>query len=105
MPATALAGVRLIVGQPGTGMRRVADDIVRVADGSRIVVEVEHREAVLPLVLAGVGVAVLSESWRRLALGAGAVVRDLDAAEVLSVCLIHREGRLSPAALEFCADR
>jgi len=103
--ASALAGVRLIVGQPGTGMRRVADDIVRAAEGCRIAVEVEHREAVLPLVLAGVGVAVVSESWRRLALDAGAVVRDLDADDELSVCLIHRAGRLSPAAVEFCADR
>ena len=105
VPPSALAGCRLIVGQPGTGMRRVADDIVRAAEGCRIAVEVEHREAVLPLVLAGVGIAVLSESWRRLALDAGAVVRDLESAEVLHVCLVHREGRLSPAAREFTADR
>lgn len=105
VPPSALAGARLIVGQPGTGMRRVADDILLAADGSRIAVEVEHREAVLPLVLAGVGVAVLSESWRQLALDAGAVVRDLDSAEVLHVCLVHRAGRLSPAAREFTVDR
>lgn len=97
----ALAGARLIAGQPGTVMRRAADDIVRTARGSRIAVEVEHRAAVLPLVLAGVGVAVLSESWRQLALDAGAVVRDLDSPEVLHVCLVHRTGRLSPAASEF----
>ncbi len=101
---SALAGCRLIVGQPGTVMRRAADEIVRAA-GCRVAVEVEHREAVLPLVLEGVGVAVLSESWRRLALDAGAVVRDLDSAEVLHVCLVHRAGRLSPAAREFTADR
>ncbi|OLF10248.1 LysR family transcriptional regulator [Actinophytocola xinjiangensis] len=97
----ALAGVRLIAGQRGTVMRRAADDIVRAAPGSRIAVEVEHREAVLPLVLAGVGVAVLSESWRQLALDAGLAVRDLDSPEVLHVCLVHRTGRLSPAAREF----
>jgi DNA-binding transcriptional LysR family regulator len=99
--AGALAGRRLIVGQPGTGMRRVADSILRCSPGSRIAVEVEHREAVLPLVLARVGIAVLSESWRDLARSAGAVVRDLAAAEVLRVCLVHREGRLSPAAAAF----
>lgn len=103
VPPSALTGCRLIVGQRGTVMRRAAEDIVRA--GSRIAVEVEHREAVLPLVLAGVGVAVLSESWRQLALDAGAVVRDLDSAEVLHVCLVHRMGRLSPAAAEFIADR
>jgi DNA-binding transcriptional LysR family regulator len=101
VPMDALGGRRLIVGQPGTGMRRVADDILRRSPGSRIAVEVEHREAVLPLVLARVGVAVLSESWRELARSAGAVVRDLASDEVLRVCLVHREGRLSPAATAF----
>ncbi len=98
---SALTGRRLIVGQPGTGMRRAADDIVRAASGARFAVEIEHREAVLPLVLAGVGIAVLSESWRELARSAGAVVRDLASTEVLRVCLVHREGRLSPAAAAF----
>lgn len=101
VPSDALAGQRLIVGQPGTGMRRVADDILRRSRGSRIAVEIEHREAVLPLVLGGVGVAVLSESWRELARSAGAAVRDLASDEVLRVCLVHREGRLSPAAAAF----
>ena len=101
VPTDALAGQRLIVGQPGTGMRRVADDILRRSRGSRIAVEIEHREAVLPLVLARVGVAVLSESWRELARSAGAVVRDLAGDDVLRVCLVHRDGRLSPAAAAF----
>ncbi len=100
-PLAALTGRRLIVGQPGTGMRRVADEILRRAPGSRIAVEIEHREAVLPLVLAHVGIAVLSESWRELARSAGAVVRDLASDEVLRVCLVHRPGRLSPAARAF----
>jgi DNA-binding transcriptional LysR family regulator len=82
-------------------MRRVADEILRRSRGSRIAVEIEHREAVLPLVLARVGVAVLSESWRELARSAGAVVRDLAGDEVLRVCLVHRDGRLSPAAAAF----
>ena len=102
VPLTALAGRRLIVGQPGTGMRRVADSILRVAEGCRFAVEIEHREAVLPLVLAGVGIAVLSESWRRLALAAGAAVRELDCDEVLHVCLVRPAGAISPAARAFC---
>jgi DNA-binding transcriptional LysR family regulator len=97
----ALTGRRLVVGRPGTGTRRVADGILRRSPGCRIAVEVEHREAVLPLVLAHVGVAVLSESWRELARAAGAVVRDLVSDEVLRVCLVHRDGRLSPAATAF----
>jgi DNA-binding transcriptional LysR family regulator len=96
----ALGGRRLVV-VPGTGARRVADGILRRSPGCRIAVEVEHREAVLPLVLAGVGLAVLSESWRELACASGAVVRDLATDEVQKVCLVHREGRLSPAAAAF----
>ncbi|KFU75317.1 DNA-binding transcriptional regulator, LysR family [Amycolatopsis lurida] len=96
-----LAGAALIVGQQGTGMRRVADAVLRAAPGSRFAVEVEHREAVLPLVLAGVGVAVVSESWRSLANSAGAVVRALDCPDSLAVSLVSRPGRLSPAAGAF----
>ncbi|MBB5851177.1 LysR family transcriptional regulator [Amycolatopsis umgeniensis] len=96
-----LAGAALIVGQQGTGMRRVADAVLRQAPGSRFAVEVEHREAVLPLVLAGVGIAVVSDSWRALAKSAGAAVRALDTSDSLEVSLVSRPGRLSPAAVAF----
>jgi DNA-binding transcriptional LysR family regulator len=96
-----LAGRTLIVGQQGTGMRRVADAVRRQAPGSRFAVEVEHREAVLPLVLTGVGIAVVPDSWGALARSAGAAVRALDCPDVLQVSLVHRWGRLSPAAAAF----
>ncbi|WP_414944664.1 LysR family transcriptional regulator [Amycolatopsis sp. cmx-11-32] len=96
-----LAGAALIVGQQGTGMRGVADAVLREAPGSRFAVEVEHREAVLPLVLAGVGIAVVSDSWRVLAKSAGAAVRALECADSLAVSLESRQGRLSPAAAAF----
>jgi DNA-binding transcriptional LysR family regulator len=96
-----LAGRTLIVGQQGTGMRRVADAVRRQAPGSRFAVEVEHREAVLPLVLTGVGIAVVPDSWRALARSAGAAVRALDCPDVLQVSLVHRWGRLSRAAAAF----
>jgi DNA-binding transcriptional LysR family regulator len=98
-----LAGHRLIIGQPGTGMRRVADAILARAAGSRAVVEIEHREAVLPLVLARIGSAVLSEAWRPMAEAAGAAARDLLSEQSLSVSLVHRAGPLSPAATAFLA--
>lgn len=96
-----LAGAVLIVGQQGTGMRRVAETVRRLAPGSRFAVEVEHREAVLPLVLAGVGTAVVSDSWRGLAEAAGATVRALACPDLLEVSLVYRPGRLSPAATAF----
>lgn len=64
----------LVAGQPGTGMRRVADAIVAATD-CRIVVEIEHREGLLPLVLSGVGAAVVADSWRPLADAVGLQVR------------------------------
>ncbi|GAB3882615.1 LysR substrate-binding domain-containing protein [Kibdelosporangium lantanae] len=93
-----LRGQRMIVGQVGTGMRRLVDESgVDVFD----VVESEHREAILPLVLGGVGMAVLTESWAELAARAGAVVHDLEPAAYLHVALACRRGRCSPAAEAF----
>jgi hypothetical protein len=98
----ALTGLSLIVGQPGTGMRRVADSILKATD-CRLAVEIEHREALLPLVLDGVGVAVVAESWRRLAEAVGLSVRALDTPESLDVTLVWEPQRLSPAAEAFAA--
>jgi DNA-binding transcriptional LysR family regulator len=98
-----LAGARLIVGQAGTGMRRAANEVLAAAPGSTAAVEIEHREALLPLVLAGVGVAVVAESWRPLAEAAGLAVRDLETSEALAIDLVHRPGPLSPAGQAFLA--
>ena len=98
-----LAGVRLIVGQPGTGVRRAADLVLAAAEGSRVVVEIESREALLPLVLAGAGVAVVAEGFRNAAEASGLSVRDLDVPEALAVDLMHRRGPISPAAQAFLA--
>lgn len=108
LPATepidiaALQGLSLIVGQPGTGMRRVADAILAATD-CRLAVEIEHREALLPLVLSGVGVAVVAESWRPLADAVGLSVHTLNSDEMLHVALVWEHARLSPAAAAFVA--
>ncbi len=98
-----LRGLPLIVGQPGTGMRRVADAILAATD-CRLGVEIEHREALLPLVLAGVGVAVVADSWRPLADAVGLSVRELASTERLHVGLVWQQSRLSPAANAFLAS-
>lgn len=95
-----LSGLRLVAGQPGTGMRRVADAIVAATD-CRITVEIEHREGLLPLVLSGVGVAVVADSWRPLADAVGLRVRQLAVADALDVGLVWQRHRLSPAAAAF----
>lgn len=98
-----LAGARLIVGLPGTGVRRAADLVLAAAEGSRVVVEIESREALLPLVLAGSGIAVVAEGFRGAAEASGLTVRDLDVPESLVVDLVHRRGPISPAAQAFLA--
>ncbi|MCE7002698.1 LysR family transcriptional regulator [Kibdelosporangium philippinense] len=96
-----LDGQRVIVGQIGTGMRRVVDEMR--ADGIELtaVVESEHRESILPLVLGGVGLAVVTESWAPLARQAGADVLDLEPAAYLNIALVSRKAWLSPAAEAF----
>ena len=97
-----LRDLPLIVGQRGTGMRRVADTIIAATD-CRIVVEIEHREGLLPLVLTGVGAAVVADSWRPLADAVGLQVRRLAVEDHLEVSLVWQRHRLSPAAAAFVA--
>ena len=92
-----LAGQRLIVGQPGTGMRRLVDDIRAAGVELTAVVETEHREAILPLVLSGVGITVLADSWAPLARQAGAPVHDLEPAAAPAPQSGHTDGRADPA--------
>ncbi|MEU5876226.1 LysR family transcriptional regulator [Spirillospora sp. NPDC047279] len=103
LPRERLAGQRLIVGERGTAIRRLVEEIRASGVDLSIAVQTEHREAILPLVLKGVGVGVLAEAWRPLALRAGAVVLDLDPPASIRLCMVSRKGWLSPAAGEFLA--
>ncbi|MFD6972869.1 LysR family transcriptional regulator [Streptomyces sp. NPDC059979] len=96
-----LEGHRLIVGQRGTGIRAYVDDLKAQGIDVRIAVETEHRMAFLPLVLAGVGLAVVTESWADLSERAGALVLDLEPASVQHNVLVSRKGQLTPAAGAF----
>lgn len=96
-----LEGQRLIVGQPGTGMRRMADQVIAANRSSVLAVETEHREAILPMVLAGTGIAIMSDAWREMGRAAGLQVHDLVTDEHLEIVIAHRAGELSPAAQAF----
>ncbi|GAA2823603.1 LysR family transcriptional regulator [Crossiella cryophila] len=96
-----LAGHRIVVGQPGTGMRRLVEQIRAGGVDLHQVVETEHREAILPLVLSGVGLAVLAESWSDLAHRAGALVLTLEPPAHLTLALATRTTQLTPAAQAF----
>ncbi|MFD4505566.1 LysR family transcriptional regulator [Streptomyces sp. NPDC058457] len=96
-----LSGHRLIVGQQGTGMRKFVDDLRSEGVALTVAVETEHRVAVLPLVLGGAGLAVVTESWRGWAERSGAVVLDLEPGTSLRVALVSRTAPLTPAAAAF----
>jgi DNA-binding transcriptional LysR family regulator len=106
-PATvareALAGARLIVSKQGSLMRRLVDDVLASGVDAQVVVEVEHRTSILPMVLAGVGHAVMPSSWTTLAQRSGARVRRLEPAVLLRIALVSRTGSLTPAAQAFVA--
>ncbi|MFR9732171.1 LysR family transcriptional regulator [Saccharopolyspora sp. MS10] len=96
-----LAGQRIITSQRGNRMRHVIDEALAEGVDLRIAVETAHREAVLPLVLRGVGIAVLTEGWAEFARASGAVVLPLEPAAELRISLIHRPAPLAPAAQRF----
>ena len=96
-----LAGARLIVSKQGSLMRQFVDDVLAGGVEARIVVEVEHRTSILPMVFAGIGHAVMPASWAPLAERAGALVRHIESSSVLRIALVARTTPLTPAARAF----
>lgn len=96
-----LAGLRLIVSREGSLMRQLVDDVLASGVEAQIVVEVEHRTSILPMVLAGVGHAVMPASWSPLAERAGALVREVEPASYLRIALVTRKAALTPSAEAF----
>ena len=94
----------LIVGPPGTSTRMLLEQaLAAVGVTPRIAVETDAREAIVPLVLAGAGAALLPASLAREAGRRGAVVRPVRPAITRKIGLVHRGGLLSAAAQAFLA--
>jgi len=99
-----LAGFPLITTPKGTSTRRLLGDALREADPEEdpsIGVVTEHREAIVPLVMAGAGAAVLPEPLAKAAAKLGAVVAPVSPAIERDVVLVRRKGPLTPAARVF----
>ncbi len=62
-----LDGLRLIVSQRGSLMRQLVDDVLAHGARVHIAAEVAHRTSILPLVMAGLGHAVMPSSWNTIA--------------------------------------
>jgi DNA-binding transcriptional LysR family regulator len=102
-----LAGHRLIVSQRGSLMRALVDDVMSSGVSAKIVAEVAHRTSILPLLLAGVGDAVLPAGWTGIARRAGCDVVAIDPPSYLRVALVYRKTSLTPSATAFlgCAKQ
>jgi len=103
VPRAALSGTRLIASPAGSRMRQVVDDIVAAGTDVEIAAEVAHRTSILPLVMHGVGLAVLPAAWAPLARRAGARAVRLDPPAHLHIALLSRAAPLTPAARAFLA--
>ena len=81
----------LVVTPQGTSTRRLVDRVTAHSErGPRIVVEINHREAILPLVLAGAGVSLLAGPMARDAQAQGAIVRSLRPPMKRRIGILHR---------------
>lgn len=97
--AKELVALALVATPVGTSTRRLLDlTVARSGREPTIAVEVHHREAIAPLVLAGAGAALLPKGLAAEAARRGAIVRELRPRLARKVGVVHREGRLSPAA-------
>lgn len=102
--ARRLAATPLLVSPPGTSTRMLLEQaLAQVGATPKVAVETAAREAIVPLVLAGAGAALLPAPLAREAQRRGATVRNARPKITRTVGLIHRQGSLSPAASTFLA--
>lgn len=67
-----------------------------------VAIRTDHREAFVPLVLAGAGAAFVPRFVGEFAAAAGAVVAELSEPITRKLVLVHRDESLTPAAQAFC---
>ena len=93
----------MIASSPGSLMRQIVDDMLAGGSELQVVAEVAHRTSILPLVLQGVGLAVLPSAWAPMARRAGARVARLASTAQLNVAILSRSAPMTPAARGFLA--
>jgi DNA-binding transcriptional LysR family regulator len=106
-PATTLAladmiDVPFVAAPVGTSTRRLLDEGFAAAGAlPKVVVVTAQRDAILPLVLAGAGAALVPEPIAAVAGALGATVVRPSPSVDRGIALIHRRGPLAPAAARF----
>ena len=102
--AVAFARQPLVTNPVGTNTRSLLEALLTAAGVEpRIAVETDQREAVVPLVLAGAGAALLPRAMADAAALQDAVVLPFEPRLWREVVLVHRDATLSPAARAFVA--
>lgn len=104
LPVARLAALDLIATPAGTSTRRLVDAALASAQvHTRVAVETDQREALLPLVLAGAGTTFLPGPLAAEAARRGAVIAPLDPPLWRQIGIVRRDAALSPAAAAFLA--
>ncbi len=99
-----LASLPVVATPAGTSTRRLLDRALEGVDATpTLAVEVEQREAILPLVLAGAGVSVVPPRIAEQARRAGAVVARPRPVLRRAIGVVRRPGPPGPAAAAFLA--
>jgi DNA-binding transcriptional LysR family regulator len=100
----SLGETPFVVAPPGTSTFRLLEEGFAAVHGApSVAVVTAQRDAILPLVIAGAGAALVPESVARTASGLGAVTARPAPPLERELALIHRPGPLSPAASRFIA--
>ena len=99
-----LSGCRLIVSQRGSLMRALVDDALAEGTDVTIVAEIAHRTSILPMILNGLGRAVMPSSWTQTAERAGAKVQRIVPETYLHVAAISRRSHLTAPAKALMAE-
>jgi DNA-binding transcriptional LysR family regulator len=99
---SSLEGMPFVVAPPGTStFRLLQEGFAAVQRTPTVAVVTAQRDAILPLVIAGAGAALVPESLARTASGLGAVTARPEPPIERALALVHRSGPLSPAAARF----
>ncbi len=99
-----LADVPLIATPPGSSGRGLLDAALgRKRIRPLVAIETSQREAILPLVLAGAGAAVMPEALAALAAAQGAVPVPFDPPLMRELVIVRRPGSPTPPAAAFLA--
>jgi DNA-binding transcriptional LysR family regulator len=102
VPIAMLDGFPLVnVPSPSPMRSRVESLLAEAGVRTRDAVVTGHRDAMVPLVQAGAGAAIVSQARARHAAQLGLTVRHLDPPVSRPYALLHRTGGLSPAGRAF----